>query len=204
MKINTRSDLINVFNNNIVNNLGIEVGTYAGDFAKEILNTYTGKLFLVDTWRHHTDDSYIDIANKIDFKEIYTKCSDNIKGYEDRCFMLKIDSKNASNLFDDDSLDFVYIDANHKYEAVKEDISCWFPKIRKGGILSGHDYLIEDSIFTWNSIQKDEKNKYIFYSDNTFLGEFGVNAAVNEFVQQNNLKLNLTTNEPFGSWFVFK
>ena len=69
---------------------------------------------------------------------------------------------------------------------------------------SGHDYLIEDSIFTWNSIQKDEKNKYIFYSDNTFLGEFGVNAAVNEFVQQNNLKLNLTTNEPFGSWFVFK
>jgi len=47
----------------------------------------------------------------------------------------------ASLLFEDELLDAVFIDADHTYEAVKKDIENWMPKVRKGGILAGHDYI---------------------------------------------------------------
>ena len=43
--------------------------------------------------------------------------------------------------YDDNSLDFVFIDADHKYESVRADILAWMPKVKKGGILAGHDYI---------------------------------------------------------------
>ena len=56
-------------------------------------------------------------------------------------FRLIIDqSWDAANYFPDKSLDFVFIDACHEYESVKKDILAWMPKIKEGGILSGHDY----------------------------------------------------------------
>jgi hypothetical protein len=48
--------------------------------------------------------------------------------------------------FDDNSLDFVYIDADHSYIAVKKDIAAWAPKMKKGGILAGHDYGSHESV----------------------------------------------------------
>ena len=50
-------------------------------------------------------------------------------------------SMEAARRFADESLDFVYIDANHDYRHVREDITEWSKKVRKGGIISGHDYL---------------------------------------------------------------
>ena len=46
----------------------------------------------------------------------------------------------AASLFPDDYLDWVYIDASHRYEDVREDIAVWHRKVKPGGILSGHDY----------------------------------------------------------------
>lgn len=52
----------------------------------------------------------------------------------------RMTSLEATKLVEDESLDFVFIDGMHTYEAVKEDIKAWLPKIKKGGILSGDDY----------------------------------------------------------------
>ena len=57
-----------------------------------------------------------------------------------RCHFHKEYSVDGAKLFDDSSVDLVFIDANHTYEHVKEDIEAWYPKIRDGGILSGHDF----------------------------------------------------------------
>lgn len=51
------------------------------------------------------------------------------------------DSSETAQGYDDKSLDFVFIDADHAYENVKRDINAWLPKIKSGGILAGHDYI---------------------------------------------------------------
>jgi cephalosporin hydroxylase len=52
-------------------------------------------------------------------------------------------STDAARLFEDQSLFFVFIDADHSYKGVKSDIGAWMPKVKKGGILAGHDYRTE-------------------------------------------------------------
>jgi len=59
---------------------------------------------------------------------------------DSRAVFIRKFSKDAVLDFADGSLDIVFIDANHKYDFVKEDIALWYPKVRSGGILSGHDY----------------------------------------------------------------
>ena len=46
----------------------------------------------------------------------------------------------AAHCFEDGELEFVFIDGEHCYEAAKADIEAWWPKIRAGGLLMGHDY----------------------------------------------------------------
>ena len=53
---------------------------------------------------------------------------------------IRLSSVEASKLYKDGSLDFVFIDAMHTYDGVTADITAWMPKIRKGGVLAGHDY----------------------------------------------------------------
>lgn len=61
-------------------------------------------------------------------------------GYSDRCEVLKMTTVEASRLYEDGHFDFVFIDAAHDYESVKEDIQHWLPKVRVGGWIGGHDY----------------------------------------------------------------
>ena len=49
-------------------------------------------------------------------------------------------SLEAAPLIPDHSLDFAYVDARHDYASVLEDLEAWFPKVKPGGILAGHDY----------------------------------------------------------------
>lgn len=53
---------------------------------------------------------------------------------------IQFDSARAANLFDDKSIEFVFIDGDHSYEGIKRDVEAWLPKIRPGGWIAGHDY----------------------------------------------------------------
>jgi hypothetical protein len=62
-------------------------------------------------------------------------------GVEDVICPLKMPSVQAADLFEDGTLDFVFLDADHEYEAVRRDLEAWFPKVKRRGVLGGHDYL---------------------------------------------------------------
>lgn len=207
-KTMTRIDLINLFQEHNLIGDGVEVGSFKGEYAKEILKIWKGKLFLIDVWKNLDVNEYKDASNTNEYKSIINSCCDNIANEEHRCYMIRSNSVDASKLFLDDSLDFIYIDANHRYEYVKQDLSIWFPKLRKGGVFAGHDYLKIDW-YNDKSHATHPKDKHIWTNNvNTgqfdiYCGEFGVNPAVDEFCAQNNYKLNLT-NEWFGSWYFIK
>ena len=57
------------------------------------------------------------------------------------------DTITASSYYEDESLDFVFVDASHEYEDVLQDIKAWYPKIKKGGIIAGDDY-------KWEGVKK--------------------------------------------------
>jgi predicted O-methyltransferase YrrM len=59
---------------------------------------------------------------------------------------LRMMSNRAVKLFNDQSVDFCFLDGDHTYEAVSEDVRNWFPKIRPGGILAGHDYASDEHV----------------------------------------------------------
>lgn len=53
---------------------------------------------------------------------------------------IKLSTREAYKLFNNNSIDFLFIDADHSYEGVMEDIKFWYPKVITGGVISGHDY----------------------------------------------------------------
>jgi len=181
---------------------GIELGVFKGNFSKVILNNWSGTLYLIDVWRPLSVEEYDDVSNNQYHSNAYSETIRNIKGYEDRAFMLRMGSKDAVEIFEDQSLDFIYIDANHTYETAKEDVELWYPKIKVGGMISGHDYLPQ---YLFDD-RPNEKNIPILMDEGKehyYAGMFGVNHAVNEFVDEYNHKLNVT-DEFLGTWWIIK
>lgn len=182
-------------------NKGVEVGTFKGNFSKTILSAWSGTLYMVDPWRELTE-GYIDSSNHSNHPNAYLDTINNIKGFEDRAIMIRTLSEQAVNLFEDESLDFVYIDGNHAYNYVKQDIELWYPKVKKGGIISGHDYLKLNWYNDPHWVDNSKKDKHI-YLNNSYAGIFGVNTAVDEFCNKNNYQFQ-TDNEFLGTWYFTK
>jgi hypothetical protein len=67
-------------------------------------------------------------------------CSRLSSEFPDRSRVLRLHSTEAAALIADGSQDFVFIDADHRYEAVRDDLAAWLPKVRGGGLICGHDY----------------------------------------------------------------
>lgn len=61
-------------------------------------------------------------------------------GVRDLIQLIESESHAAAEQFENESLDFVFIDADHGYEAVRRDIAAWLPKVKCGGVLAGHDH----------------------------------------------------------------
>lgn len=182
--------------------VGVEVGSFKGQFTKEIISTWGGIIYMVDVWRSLSVGEYNDMSNHEWNRDAYYETMKSISGQEDRCFMLRMKSEFAVNLFVDESLDFIYIDANHSYEEVKKDLKLWFPKLRKGGLFSGHDYLDLDWYNDPNFLE-NKKDKHIWGNAGQYHGIFGVNPAVDEFCHEFNYKPNITK-EWFGTWWFIK
>ena len=119
------------------NGIFVEVGAWKGRsiayFAVESINRNKNhKIYAVDIWDKNSIYTEVDSSLYNTFLE-NTKELTNITP-------LRMTSIEACQTFTDNSIDAVFIDANHDYEFVKEDILAWLPKVKIGGIMSGHDY----------------------------------------------------------------
>lgn len=118
--------------------IGAEVGVERGLYSEKLLKANPNlKLFSIDAWEVYGD--YRDHMTQEEMNEIYYDAVERLKPYQ--CKLVKGYSVEISEQFKDESLDFVYLDANHTFEHVVADIAAWSKKVRVGGIIAGHDYI---------------------------------------------------------------
>jgi len=152
------------------NLVGAEVGVYRGQHAREML-TYLDieKLLLVDFWDDY--DTYNEGTLKAQLVEAYEDAKKLLSQFDSKKLVwIKKASVEAAKEIEDNSLDFVYIDANHAYDYALQDINAWLPKIKDGGFIGGHDY--------------DNNREKI----KTTGAEYGVQKAVKEYCGEHNIK----------------
>ena len=118
----------------------VELGAWKGrSSAFLVVEAYNKspkiKIHIVDTWGGNPLDGSQDQSD-----DPYNKFISNMSVLDGHYQAHRMTTNEAVKLFEDESLDAVFIDADHSYEAVKLDIQNWMPKVRKGGILAGHDY----------------------------------------------------------------
>lgn len=184
MHVNNRNDFAYLLSNLGLNGSAIEIGVAEGGFSFYLLDRWKGKCYQVDSWTNLSQAEYQDYCNVGDTEQDrrYALVLETAKKYKGRAIPMKMFSSDAVKQFEDNTFDFVYIDANHKYEFIKEDIKQWYPKCKSGGIFAGHDYL--DGVIT--------------------SGDYGVKSAVNEFCAETGLNVNVTNESDYPSWWVRK
>jgi Methyltransferase domain len=125
----------------------VEIGSFKGRsssfLAVEIANSNKKiKLDCIDNWLGSAEHQYNGISRDSDVVDgvLYESFLKNMEPVKDYYTPIRMDSLDASKLYRDESLDFVFIDASHDYLSVKKDIEHWTPKVKPGGIISGHDF----------------------------------------------------------------
>jgi len=174
--LKTREEyIINHLNENTI---GAELGVFEGDFSEILKNSNKfKKLYLVDIFegQMYSGDKNGNHGKTIDLNVPYQKLLDRYK----ECSIVNVVKDTSSNFLNslkDDTLDFVYIDADHSYNAVINDLEISRSKVKNKGIIAGHDY---------NSFQ--------------FAGVFN---AVNEFISKYNLEAIFTEEDKLASYFI--
>lgn len=119
----------------------VEVGSWKGHSASiigAVVKQRGGHLFCIDHWQGNEGTKNVARAKE---KDIYAIFEHNIKalGLEECVTAMKTDSISASTQFDDASIDFLFLDADHRYAQFMEDLQAWYPKVKPGGIICGHD-----------------------------------------------------------------
>ena len=129
----------------------VEVGAFLGKSASymavEIINSKKNiKFDCVDLWKVDDDmvrelgwENYIG-TGPIQPDYFYNLYLQNIQPVKHVINNIRSSSVEASKLYEDNSLDFVFIDAAHDYKSVYDDLVAWFPKVKPNGIIAGHDY----------------------------------------------------------------
>jgi hypothetical protein len=119
--------------------VGAEIGVRDGETSEIILVHYPllERLIAVDPFTEHDNlgpvpQEFCDLT--------LTHFLTRVKNVRKRIDLITLPSTTAAQIVSDNSLDFIFIDTNHSYENVLSDIRAWTPKVKKGGLITGHDY----------------------------------------------------------------
>ena len=129
----------------------VEVGAWKGKSAAfmcvEIINSQKFiKFFVVDTWLG-SDEPAHHIDPDVQQGTLYQCFLENMRKVAGAFEPLRMKSTEAAEKFEDESVDFLLLDAAHDYDNVKADLEAWWPKIKPGGVMAGDDY-------RWSGVNK--------------------------------------------------
>ena len=130
--------------------VAVEVGVWQGSMSRWLLTTRPGlTLHMVDPWAAgKPGESWYDKGDKFakrsqeQHDQNYALCCELAELFAPRAILHRKPSLEAVREFPDGSLDLAFIDAAHDAANVRKDILAWRPKVRPGGVLSGHDYRV--------------------------------------------------------------
>jgi hypothetical protein len=157
----------------------IEVGVLHGHFSREILERSPAELVMVDPWVSQSKEIWPnDITNmpQENFNDVYAETKKKFE-HLPNVKIIREFSYFAAPLFQDNSYDFIYIDAIHTFNSCFCDMLTWYHKVVPNGWICGHDYTG---------------------------GFVGVRYAVEAFCQISGEKLEILTSEDWGSWGIQK
>ena len=126
----------------------VEIGSWRGRstayMCVEIANSGKNIRFdAVDTWAGSIDEPEHQNDPSVVNDTLYNEFLANLEPVKQYVTPVRMTSQSAAELYVDNSLDFVFIDAQHDYDSVKSDILAWWPKVKLGGVIAGHDYNTE-------------------------------------------------------------
>lgn len=153
-----RIDLIKLYKG-----VGVEIGVANGRYSRRIMERgKVTKLYGIDPYVRHR--GYMDYTRDKTFSDMRTNAHALLDKYPNYEF-IETYSMEAVKQFKDESLDFVYIDGDHSYKAVTDDMTAWIKKLKPGGVMAGDDY-----------IRSARDKRY-----------YDVIRAVDDFVEKNNI-----------------
>ena len=161
--------------------VGVEIGVCGGEHALSLLNILDiAKIYLIDPYEMY--ENYLKGEGKnygdkqLNLRDTFIKAKMNLEPYNKKLTWVKKMSENAVCDINE-PLDFVYIDGNHDYDFVKKDLEKYYPLLKIGGVIGGHDF--------YNGFAKSHH---------------GVIKAVTEFSVSNNLQLFVEQPD----WWLYK
>jgi predicted O-methyltransferase YrrM len=134
----------------------VELGAYKGKSTSFIVTEINNlnrniKFHTIDTFEGDSgsnDELEIEAYRKVNVSKMFEEFSENTKHLKEHFNVIVGKSDESSKFFEDNSVDVIFIDAGHSYDSVIQDIKSWLPKIKDGGIMSGHDYN------SWSGVNK--------------------------------------------------
>lgn len=184
---------------------GAELGVQRGRFAKIILDKWkSAKLYvLVDLWAKQ--DNYIDWSNQENKTHHIYKLETlkRVQRHSERGVNVVVCQDYTTvcaEKFKDNYFDFIYVDARHDYKGAKKDIETWWPLLKYGGIMAGHDYVTND-----DGPSKMNQNWTVNYDGTIDKSGRAVKGAVDDFMEPRNLQITVSYRErAWNTWAVRK
>lgn len=133
---------------------GVEVGVYYGQFSEHLLKNWPGRLVGVDPYVKFPKEEWLDGCALVDLDAAMAQALETLAPFGDRFRLIRKKSVDAATEFEDSSLDFLYLDGNHDYAHVSEDIKAWWPKVKPGGVFAGHDYMNRNDAYQRCGVQQ--------------------------------------------------
>lgn len=194
--ISTREEIGSLLENEKFES-GIEIGVQSGVYSNSIISKWNSckTYVMVDPWLQQKNyDDAANVENELQ-NQRFISSMNVVNRYSSRVefFILRTTSEKALPYLSGKLYDFIYLDARHDYMSVKCDIEWYYPLVKPGGILAGHDYQ-DDNGGEW----KLDKN------GNKISSNKAVKSAVDEFAEKNKLVVVTTNENNWKTWMIRK